>query len=660
MIPSTFDSHLGFEELERAVLTALTTYSNVHRGTGQYSLITTELFERARDIILDYLKLNNVEYIVIFCSPQRAEAFTAQLEPANYRVLSSQDVGLPLGVRALAVKKNALPKGIPFQTGGGMVKLVSPGSAVFSAAPDRFEAGTPSIINIIAFAKSLRLIEDIGNDVFKKPPDQDEPATADRILYQDEFLNDSGKELLLAIRKSFVGRELRVPVLEGKSSYTNLDNGASTPAFLPVWDTVCQAWKQPAHVQQKIVSEVKEICAEFLDAPLAEYDIIFSSNTTEALNIAAQNLARDFAQDTEIEPVILNTLLEHHSNELPWRFMPEASLIRVAVDDDGFVNLDDLERFLREYNQECKRGKKRIRLVALCGASNVLGSFNDIRTIAHIAHKYDARILVDGAQLAAHRAVSMLADGIDYLAFCGHKLYAPFGCGVLIARKALLNFDADELLQMKAFGEENTIGIAAMGKAITLLQRIGMDVIENEERVLTRRMLEGLSQIPGVKMFGVQDPNSARFQNRGGVVVFKLNGVPHNLAARELAEKGGIGVRDGCFCAHLIAKQLMRIQPLRGFAAEILARLFPRLVTSSILPGLIRVSIGLENDEQDIEHLLRILRKIASAPRGPINRFFAWTHNGTLFLPRTTIHKQMEAFSHSIIKQVYSNSALEK
>ena len=236
-------------------------------------------------------------------------------------------------------------------------------------------------------------------------------------------------------------------------------------------------------MQQEIIQEVKSICAEVLGAPLADYDVIFTSNTTEAINLVAESLGNE--SEPGIEPVVLNTLLEHNSNELPWRTVPGASLIRLPVDAEGFVDLNELEALLRAYNQEGRHGKKRIKLVAVSGASNVLGTFNDLAEISRIVHRYGARLLVDAAQLVAHRKVEMEGCGIDYLAFSAHKVYAPFGTGVLVARKGLLNFSPAELEQIRSSGEENVGGIAALGKALVLLQRIGLDVIQEEEQALT-------------------------------------------------------------------------------------------------------------------------------------------------------------------------------
>ena len=146
--------------------------------------------------------------------------------------------------------------------------------------------------------------------------------------------------------------------------------------------------------------------------------------------------------------------------------------------------------------------------MAVSGASNVLGVFNDLAEIGRIVHRYGARLLVDAAQLVAHRKVEMEACGIDYLAFSAHKVYAPFGTGVLVVRKGLLSFSPAELELIRSSGEENVGGIAALGKALVLLQRIGLDVIQEEEQALTGRALRGLAQIPGLKIYGIKDPDS--------------------------------------------------------------------------------------------------------------------------------------------------------
>lgn len=151
----------SYKELERGVLAALETYSNVHRGSGQFSMVTTYLFEKARNIVLEYLELNKDKYVVIFCTPGGAETLMHEFKPGSYQVVSSHDFNLPLGVRALAVKRKTLKGRAPFQTGGGTTTLVSPDWVIWANVPNRFEAGTPAIINVIAFARALCLIRNM-------------------------------------------------------------------------------------------------------------------------------------------------------------------------------------------------------------------------------------------------------------------------------------------------------------------------------------------------------------------------------------------------------------------------------------------------------------------------------------------------------------------
>lgn len=602
----------GFAELERGVQAALETYSNVHRGSGHNSLVSTHLYEQARDVVLETLGLSKDKYVVIFCTPRRAELIKAFLKPRNHQTLSSEDVGLPLGVRALVVERGALPGGAPLQTGGGTARLVSPGWVIWAKAPDKFEAGTPAIVNVIAFARALQVIRHFGKDAFRGPTT--EMLAAREILYRDELEQYSGRELLAELRQTLIGRDVRIPTMDGARPYINLDNGASTPTFMPIWSAVRQTWRQPEQIRREIIHEVKSICAAVLGAPLKAYDVIFTSNTTEAINLAAESLRQ--GSEPGIEPVVVNTLLEHNSNELPWRLLPGFSLVRQPVDAEGFVNLTELETLLCAYNQQGDHGKKRIKLVAVSGASNVLGVCNNLAEIGRIAHHYGARLLVDAAQLVAHRKVEMEACGVDYLAFSAHKAYAPFGSGALVVRKGLLGFGSAELELIQSSGEENVGGIAALGKALVLLQRIGLDVIREEEQALTGRALRGLTQIAGLTVYGIQDPDSPRFAQKGGVVVFRVKGMMADRVAKELAERGGIGVRSGCHCAHMLIKHLLAIPPQQQLLQRLILMLFPQVT----LPGLTRISLGIENSEEDVDTLIHVLGEIARQPKSGRDR----------------------------------------
>ena len=494
---------IALNELERSVYAALEMYSNVHRGSGQFSQVSTALFERARDIILQLAGGNAARHIVVFCTPARARALSDQLKSTNYHVFSSQEIGLPVGLRALVVPRSALPKGVPLETGGGTIRLVSQGNVVWASAPDRFEAGTPPILNVVAFARALQMRAQ-GWVIQRIHTSHDGISPSQTLDHDDYYPEYSGSRLLEQLSKDCVGKYSMVPTDTGMRRYINFDNAASTPAFSAVWEAVRQTWRMPQEHWPAIVQKVKHSCAQFFDAPNPSYEVLFTSNTTEAINLSAQILQTVFAQDASTRPVILNTLLEHHSNELPWRVLAGADHIRLPVSDQGFLDLDLLEQTLREYNQEAAHGTQRVRLVAVCGASNVLGTVNDLQEISRITHQYGAFLLVDAAQMAAHRAIRAERWGIDLLAISAHKMYAPFGTGALILRRELLDHFSEEHLESRRIsGEENITGIAALGKAIQLLQRVGMETVRTTEDHLTAQALRELTALSGVEVYGV-------------------------------------------------------------------------------------------------------------------------------------------------------------
>jgi len=369
-----------------------------------------------------------------------------------------------------------------------------------------------------------------------------------------------------------------------------------------------------------------------MGASLNNYDIIFTSNTTEAINLAVESISKESLKESD--PVVLNTFLEHSSNDLPWRAVPGYSLIRLSIDSEGFVNLNQMETLLIEYNQKYQHGKKRIKVVAMSGASNVLGICNNIGEISRIVHQYGAHLLVDAAQLVAHRKVEIERCGIDYLAFSAHKLYAPFGTGVLVVRKGLLNFSPVEMELIRSSGEENAVGIAALGKALVLLQRIGMDLIQKEEQALTGRALQGMGKLAGLNIYGVKDMDSPGFASKIGVIVFSLKSMMPNRVARELSERYGIGVRYGCHCAHILVKHILNVPPLLERFQRLIVKLFPGLR----LPGLARVSFGIENSVEDVDTLIRALGSLSAG------------HSGT----KVDIQPQMNVFIREAAQRVYS------
>ena len=366
---------------------------------------------------------------------------------------------------------------------------------------------------------------------------------------------------------------------------------------------------------------------------MVTHELIFTSNTTEAINLVAESLSLE--SKTGTESVILSTILEHTSNDLPWRLIPQVTMERLTVDSEGFLDLNELDSVLSAYNQNGQHGNKRIIIMAVSGASNILGSINDLEQISRIVHKYGARLFVDAAQLVAHRKVEMDRCGIDYLAFSAHKVYAPFGTGVLICKKELLNFKTSGLEQIKSSGEENAGGIAALGKALVLIGRIGMDVIREEEQALTARILNGLSKIEGLKVYGINDPASPRIAHKGGVIVFTLRGLMSDKLARELAIRGGIGVRYGCHCAHILVKHILSVPPALEQFQRIIASLFPRLR----FPGVARISIGIGNTSEEVDYLIHVINRIAAKTR---------------VFKQKEVEKQINDFARNAVLRVYS------
>lgn len=594
------------EELKAVIKTALETYSNVHRGSGFNSMVTTHLFEQARTIILEYLGLSPKSRVVIFCSSLQAEKLKSQFKSESYCCLSSADFGLSVGVWALAVERKALKAKISFTAGGGTARLISRNWVIWAKNPDKFEAGTPAIVNIIAFASALGLVKKHGTEVFREVTVQHK--TVLEIFHLGTLENFTGTGLLSELNKTLIGKGSNIPTIHGDRQFINFDNAASTPTFNSISETFFQALFQSRQVQLEIIREVRSICSQALNLSQNKYDILFTSNTTEAINLVAESLGNQASVD--VEPVILNSLLEHNSNELPWRMVPGLSLLRLKIDADGFIDLNELESLLQAYNLRNEFGKKRIKLVSVSGASNVLGVCNDIQKISEIVHRYQAHLLVDAAQLVAHRIIDVEEWGIDFLAFSAHKMYAPFGSGALVARKGLLNFDADRSKTIQESGEENIAGIAAMGKAFALLQKIGMDTICREEQALTGYATDKLRQISGIIIYGMKDCKADNFAHKGGVIAFSLKGMMPDKLAGKLALYGGIGIRSGCHCSHILIKHLLKIPaPLEGFQGLIVS-LFPKLE----LPGVARISFGLQNTRQEVDLFIQTLAEITGKP----------------------------------------------
>ncbi|MCM2271801.1 MAG: aminotransferase class V-fold PLP-dependent enzyme [candidate division Zixibacteria bacterium] len=421
-----------------------------------------------------------------------------------------------------------------------------------------------------------------------------------------------------------IGADTVVPTLHGPKRYINFDNAASTPTFQPIADAVTSflKWYSNVHRGTGFKSQLsswmyersRDLVAEFIGVDLNTHVVIFTKNTTEAIN----KLANRFP--LEYDDVVLTSLMEHHSNELPWRRV--AQVDHIGLNPDGTISKEHFLSLLK------KHGKK-IKLVAVTGASNVTGYINDIDYFAFEAHKHGAKILVDGAQLVPHRPVDMRSGDspyhIDYLVFSGHKIYAPFGVGALVVDKE--TFEQGEpdsvgggvvdivtleeaywtdLPDKEEAGTPDIIGVVALGKAIKLFQSIGWEAIIAHETELTSYALRELKKIPEVTIYGDSDPSGAK--DRLGVISLNIGELPHALAAAILSYEGAIGVRSGCFCAHTYVKTLLHVsdKDSKLLEQQILAR------DRSQIPGAIRMSFGLYNTRAEVDEFLRMVRKIVA------------------------------------------------
>lgn len=425
-------------------------------------------------------------------------------------------------------------------------------------------------------------------------------------------------------RTNIVGIDSQVPLLDGSHrTYVNFDNAASTPALRPVFDKVNEflAWYSSIHrgtgfksqVSTDAYEEAHRIVCEFVGADPETHAVIFGKNSTEALNKVAHRLNMEPGQ------VILTSLMEHHSNDLPWR--QRAQIRHIEVDSHGALDEGHLDELLRQH-------AGRVRLLAISGASNVTGYVNSIHVLAEKAHAAQAEILVDAAQLAPHRAIDMRSNGdpghIDYLVLSAHKMYAPYGTGALVGQRHIfLAGDPDMvgggtvdivttdsvrwagLPDREEAGSPNVIGAVALAKAMLCLREIGLEALEAHETRLTAYLLDRLSQIPGIEVYGINDP--LRADEKVGVVPFNLRGMSHYLVAAILSAEGGIGVRNGCFCAHPYLLRLLGLpaEQIRSYQAEI------RNGVRSQLPGLVRVSFGCYNNEAEVDWLIAVLRGIS-------------------------------------------------
>ena len=282
----------------------------------------------------------------------------------------------------------------------------------------------------------------------------------------------------------------------------------------------------------------------------SEAEIIFTRGTTESLNLVAFSFGEAFLKEGD---EVLVSVMEHHSNIVPWQMLRERKGIVLKVipmTDEGEI---DLEAYKNLFSP-------RTRLVCIAHVSNVLGTVNPVKEMAAIAHAHGAKVLVDGAQSVPHRRVDVQDIGCDFLTFSGHKIYGPTGIGVLYGREELLEKmppyqGGGEMIARVSFekttyerlpfkfeaGTPDFVGSHALAVALDYVRGIGQDIIAAHEAGLTHYAMEQMSLIPGMKIYGTA-------REKDAVISFNVGDI-HPLDLGTLLDRLGIAIRTGHHCA---------------------------------------------------------------------------------------------------------------
>ncbi|MFW5566885.1 MAG: aminotransferase class V-fold PLP-dependent enzyme [Bacteroidales bacterium] len=288
---------------------------------------------------------------------------------------------------------------------------------------------------------------------------------------------------------------------------------------------------------------------EFINAR-SEAEIIFTRGTTESLNLVAFSFGEAFLKEGD---EVLVSVMEHHSNIVPWQMLRERKGIVLKVipmTDEGEI---DLEAYKNLFSP-------RTRLVSIAHVSNVLGTVNPVKEMAAIAHAHGAKVLVDGAQSVPHRRVDVQDIDCDFLTFSGHKIYGPTGIGVLYGREELLEKmppyqGGGEMIARVSFekttyerlpfkfeaGTPDFVGSHALAVALDYVRGIGQDIIAAHEAGLTHYAMEQMSLIPGMKIYGTA-------REKDAVISFNVGDI-HPLDLGTLLDRLGIAIRTGHHCA---------------------------------------------------------------------------------------------------------------
>ena len=375
-----------------------------------------------------------------------------------------------------------------------------------------------------------------------------------------------------------------------------LDNAATTQKPLCVLDAMREEYlnvnanvHRGVHYLSQQATDLHEAAREtvrrFINAEKTE-EIVFTRGTTEAINLVASSYGELMKEGDEV----IVSVMEHHSNIVPWQLLQARKGIRlrvIPISDSGELLMDEFERLFTD----------RTRLVSVAHVSNVLGTVNPVADIIRIAHEHGVPVLVDAAQSAPHFKVDVQALGCDFLAFSGHKMYGPTGIGVLYGREEWLDRlppyqGGGEMIATVSFerttferpplkfeaGTPDYIATHGLAVAIDYIERIGLERIAAHERDLTQYCMEQLRTIEGMRLIGEAPEKDA--------VVSFLVGDIHHLDMGTLLDRLGVAVRTGHHCAQPLMQRL------------------------GIL-GTVRASFALYNTREDVDALVAAIRRVA-------------------------------------------------
>lgn len=422
-------------------------------------------------------------------------------------------------------------------------------------------------------------------------------------------------------RDLFIGLDTPVILKSGLPIIPiNFDNGATTPPLKSVVECIIDNTLTYGPVARG-TGQKGDLCTEKFENSRYKvldffnlkdtntHTVIYTKGSTESLNLLANVLIKDKNDK------VLTTRMEHHANDLPWR--NTSTVEYVDIDELGRINIKDIEDKLIENNDE-------IKYVSITGASNVTGYINPIHDIAKICHNHGAKIIVDAAQLIAHKKIDMKGinalEQIDFLVFSGHKAYAPFGCGTIVGlTEDLSNIDPflrgggcvdtvsdfgviwDEPPCLHEAGTQNFLGIMGMVAALDKLEEITFDNIYKHEMEIKNYLINEMKKISNIILYGDIDSTDDRL----GVITFNIKGIPFNTLAHIFADDLGIALRCGKFCAHPYVNRLLKVSDINAYVDS---------VTEDLNKfGMVRLSLGLYNTIEEATIFITALQYISNS-----------------------------------------------